>query len=62
MVRTRLFRSSRSQAIRFTREVSHPDNGTQENDPKVVSPANAIWDDFFNTSGIDFPDRDQPQL
>ena len=27
---------------------------------RVIVPANAVWDDFFDAPGIDLPDRDQP--
>ena len=28
----------------------------------VIAPSNAVWDDFFDSPGIDLPARDQPAL
>ena len=65
MVRTRLFRSNRSQAVRLPREVAFPEGVNEvkilrEGNRRVIVPADGVWDDFFDRPGIDFPERDQP--
>ena len=64
MTRTRLFQSNRSQAMRLPKDVAFP-LGVQEVSivrdgvRRVVTPANAVWDDFFDQPGIDIEDRTQ---
>ena len=64
MTRTRLFQSNRSQAMRLPKDVAFP-LGVQEvsivrdGERRVVTPANAVWDDFFDQPGIDIEDRTQ---
>jgi antitoxin VapB len=65
MVRTTLFQSNRSQAVRLPKDVAFPE-GTREvavlrdGKRRVIVPAGAVWDDFFDAPGIDLGDRDQP--
>jgi antitoxin VapB len=65
MSRTTLFRSNRSQAVRLPKDVAFPE-GVQavhvlrDGKRRVIVPADAVWDDFFDQPGIDLPDRDQP--
>ena len=64
-VRTTLFQSNRSQAVRLPKDVSFPPQVREvviirEGARRVIVPAEAVWDDFFASSGIDFPERDQP--
>ncbi|HIJ38465.1 MAG TPA: antitoxin [Rhodospirillaceae bacterium] len=67
MTRTTLFQSNRSQAVRLAKEVAFP-VGVKEvailrdGARRVIVPATAVWDDFFESRGIDFPDREQPEL
>ncbi len=66
MTRTTLFQTNRSQAVRLPKDVAFPpgvkDVAIIRDGPRrVITPANAIWDDFFDQPGIDLPDRDQPQ-
>jgi antitoxin VapB len=66
MARTRLFKSNRSQAVRLPKEVAFPDGVTDVNvirdgAKRVITPANAVWDDFFDAPGIDLPPREQPR-
>jgi antitoxin VapB len=66
MTRTKLFRSNRSQAVRLPKGVAFPQGVTEVNvirdgKRRVIAPANAVWDDFFDAPGIDLPPRDQPQ-
>jgi antitoxin VapB len=28
----------------------------------VIAPSNAVWDDFFDSPGVDLPPRNQPDL
>ena len=65
MTRTRLFRSNRSQAVRLPKEVAFPADVKEgdilcEGKRRVIVPANAVWDDFFDAPGIDLPPREQP--
>jgi antitoxin VapB len=67
MTRTKLFRSNRSQAVRLPKNLAFPDSVkevsiVQEGMRRVIVPANAVWDDFFDSPGIDLPARDQPAL
>jgi len=29
---------------------------------RIIVLANAVWDDFFAAPGLDFPEREQPQI
>ena len=65
MARTKLFRSNRSQAVRLPKEVAFPEGVKdvtiiREGARRVIVPANAVWDDFFDAPGIDLPPREQP--
>jgi antitoxin VapB len=65
MPRTRLFQTNRSQAVRLPKEVAFP-AGVHEvvvlrdGARRIIVPANAIWDDFFEAAGVDLGDRSQP--
>ncbi len=65
-VRTTLFQSNRSQAVRLPKDVSFPPQVREvviirEGARRVIVPADAVWDDFFASPGIDFPEREQPE-
>jgi len=65
MVQTSVFQSNRSQAVRLPKEVAFPDGVREvtivrEGRGRMILPANALWDDFFEAGGIDFPERAQP--
>jgi antitoxin VapB len=65
MARTKLFKSNRSQAVRLPKDVSFPEEVKEvtivrDGRRRVISPANAAWDDFFDAPGIDLPAREQP--
>jgi antitoxin VapB len=65
MTRTKLFRSNRSQAVRLPKEVAFPQGVTEvailvDGNRRLIVPANATWDDFFEAPGVDLPDRQQP--
>jgi antitoxin VapB len=64
-VRTTLFQSNRSQAVRLPKDVAFPEGVREvtilrEGRRRVIVPADAVWDDFFDAPPIDFPDREQP--
>ncbi len=67
MVRTKLFQNNRSQALRLPKDVAFP-SGVHEvailrdGARRVIVPAQAVWDDFFAGPGIEFPEREQPQM
>ena len=65
MTRTTLFRSRLLQAVRLPEDVAFPENVhavaiLREGRRRVIVPADAVWDDFFDAPGIDLGDRDQP--
>lgn len=64
-VRTTLFLSNRSQAVRLPRAVAFADGVrevvvTSDGPRRIIAPADAAWDDFFDQPGIDLADREQP--
>ena len=66
-IRTKVFQSNRSQAVRLPKDVAFPPGVTdvvivREGNRRVIVPAGALWDDFFDRPGINFPDRDQPPM
>jgi len=67
VIRTTLFRTNRSQAVRLAKNVAFPDTVREvavfrEGARRVIVPANAIWDDFFDAPGIDLGERDEPPI
>ena len=65
MVRTTVFRSNRSQAVRLPKDVAFPVGVKEvtvlrEGKRRVIVPASAVWDDFFDAPGIDLGPRDEP--
>lgn len=66
MTRTKLFRSNRSQAVRLPKDVAFPEgvrdvSVLREGARRVIVPANAVWDDFFDAPAVDLPERDEPR-
>lgn len=66
MARTTLFQSNRSQAVRLPKEVAFPEGVrsvtiVREGKRRVIIPADAVWDDFFDAPGIDLGSREQPE-
>jgi antitoxin VapB len=65
-VKTKLFLSNRTQAVRLPKGVAFPPEVTEvelirEGSRVVIVPAGRRWNDFFDRPGLeDFPDRDQP--
>ena len=67
MVSTTLFLSNRSQAVRLPKAVAFPASVREvailhEGSRRVIVPADAVWDDFFDAPGVDLGARNQPML
>ena len=67
MVHTTIFRSNRSQAVRLPKDVAFPDKVKRvtvlrDGNRRVIVPAGAVWDDFFDSPGIDLGPREQPDV
>lgn len=67
MTRTTVFKTNRSQAVRLPKDVAFPDGVTEvaifrDGARRVIVPATAVWDDFFQSPGIDIGPRDQPPV
>jgi antitoxin VapB len=65
MARTTLFKSNRSQAVRLPKDVAFPEDVRavtilREGRRRVIVPADAVWDDFFEAPGVDLGERAQP--
>jgi antitoxin VapB len=65
MTRTTLFQSNRSQAVRLPKDVAFPADVSEvtilrDGKRRVITPADAVWDDFFDAPGVDLGERDQP--
>ncbi len=66
-VHTSLFRLNRSQALRLPRDAAFPEGVKEvrivkDGNRRLIVPADGLWDDFFDSPGIDLPPRDQPEL
>ena len=60
-----IFKSNRSQAVRLPKDFAFPDGVDKVEIRKVgksiiLTPLDALWDDFFAEPGIDLGPRDQP--
>jgi antitoxin VapB len=68
-VKTKIFKSNRSQAVRLPKEVAMPESVKEVEIIKIgrkriILPASQSWDDWFQAPGVssDFmQDRDQPE-
>jgi antitoxin VapB len=66
-VRTTVFQTNRSQAVRLPKDAAFPADVREvtilrDGPRRIIVPADRVWDDFFDASGVDFPERDQPNL
>jgi antitoxin VapB len=68
-LRSTVFRSNRSQAVRIPKDLAFPPEVREvmvlrEGQRRVIVPADAVWDDFFDADGVtDFPaERAQPPV
>jgi antitoxin VapB len=64
--RTTLFKSKRLQAVRLPQEVAFPDRVSEvvirkAGKARLIVPADAVWDDFFDAPGVELGKRDQPE-
>ena len=67
MVLTNLFLSNRSQAVRLPKGVAFSEGVRavailRDGVRRVIVPADATWDDFFASPGVDLGPRDQPAM
>ena len=68
-VRTKIFKSNRSQAVRLPKEVAFPETVRDVEiiavgNKRVIAPAGQSWDEWFNAPGVssDFmEERMQPE-
>jgi len=65
MVRTTIFRSNRSQAVRLPKDVAFPQDVRhvtvlRDGKRRVIVPTDAVWDDFFDAPGVELASREQP--
>lgn len=66
MTTTTLFQTNRSQAVRLAKDVAFPPGVREvvvlrDGKRRVIVPADAAWDDFFDAPGIDI-ERNQPAV
>ena len=64
--RTTLFLSNRSQAVCLPRAVAFGVDVRevviiQDGTRRIIAPADATWDDFFQAAGVDLGESDQPE-
>ena len=70
MVRTSIFKSNRTQAVRLPKAVAMPENVKEVDvikvgDRRIISPAGTGWDEWFEAGSVtdDFmSDRNQPDI
>ena len=63
--RTTLFLSNRSQAVRLPKPVAFAEGVrdvivTQDGPRRIIAPADAAWDDFFDAPSVELAPRQQP--
>ncbi len=62
MTKTTLFLSNQTQAVRLPKNVAFPDSVREvrilrDGIRRVIVPVDSVWDDFFDSPGVDMPDR-----
>jgi antitoxin VapB len=67
MTRTTVFQTDRSQAIRLPKDAAFPADVREvtflrDGARRVIVPADSVWDDFFDSPGIDIGEREQPPV
>jgi antitoxin VapB len=65
--KTTVFQTNRSQAVRLAKEVAFPASVREvavlrDGKRRVIVPADAVWDDFFDAPGVDLGARVQPPV
>jgi antitoxin VapB len=66
VTQTTLFQSNRSQAVRLPKDVAFPPGVREvtilrDGARRIIVPADSVWDEFFDSPGIDLGERDQPE-
>lgn len=67
MAQTILFQNNRSQAVRLPKDVAFPPSVREvailrDGPRRIIVPVGSVWDDFFDSPGIDLGERDQPAV
>ena len=67
MTRTTVFQTNRSQAVRLPKDVAFPAEVREvtilrDGPRRIIVPADSVWDEFFNSPGIDIGEREQPPV
>ncbi|MDE2320193.1 MAG: AbrB/MazE/SpoVT family DNA-binding domain-containing protein [Rhodospirillales bacterium] len=67
LTRTSLFLSNRSQAVRLPKAVAFAEGVHEvvivpDGPRRIIAPADAAWDDFFDGPGVELGDRAQPAM
>ncbi|MBW4023807.1 MAG: AbrB/MazE/SpoVT family DNA-binding domain-containing protein [Proteobacteria bacterium] len=67
LTRTSLFLSNRSQAVRLPKPVAFAETVREvvivtDGPRRIIAPADAAWDDFFDAPGTALGDREQPAM
>jgi antitoxin VapB len=63
--RTTLFQSNTTQAVRLPKDVAFPEGVSavtvvREGKSRIITPSDAVWDNFFDEPGVDLGEREQP--
>jgi antitoxin VapB len=58
VIKTTLFLSNKTQAVRLPKDVAFPDHVKEvciirEGNRLVIVPVDSVWDDFFDQPGVD---------
>ena len=66
MVETTLFKTNKTQAVRLPKAVAFPEDVkdvtiVRDGERRIIAPADASWDDFFDAPGVELGPRDQPE-
>ena len=67
MTRTSLFKSNKTQAVRLAKDVAFPDTVTEvviirDGPRRIITPADAAWDDFFLEPGTMIEEPEDPPV
>jgi antitoxin VapB len=67
VAQTILFQNNRSQAVRLPKDVAFPPDVHEvtilrDGPRRIIVPVDSVWDDFFDSPGIDLGERDQPTI
>ena len=65
MTQARLFKSDETQLVRRTRDVAFPETVTEltiicDGPRRIIAPAGATWDDFFDAQAIMIEETEDP--